>query len=122
MGNAQSNNAATGTINNDVTGTVNNAATGTITKTTQNTYGQNTQTLVPFTINCPVGQSAVCSSNTKSYESIDKKQGFEGFTYTAGLGPTDGFKMPNWVLPMLYIAIIILIFAAIIAAIYLNNK
>ena len=78
-------------------------------------------------INCPEGQTltAVCTSNT------NVKQGFEGFesfrSYGTGLGSYDNtgmphsFNMPNWVLPMLYIIMIILFFLMIIGSTYEHN-
>ena len=96
MGNAQSN-QPTGNVSSDKTA-YGNVSSGNVSS------------------NCTTCERSVYGE--KCTPCSQKKEGF----LSAGLGPTDGFKMPNWVLPMLYIAIIILIFAAIIAAIYLNNK
>jgi hypothetical protein len=65
-------------------------------------------------------------SNQNAYEHMHQQtvhqqqpnaQKIENFV-SGGSSPIDGFKVPNWFLPMLYMCMIIFSVGAIIAAIY----
>jgi hypothetical protein len=70
-----------------------------------NAYGKNTQTLVPSFITCPVGQTAICSPNTKLFDVKKVIESFESVTIKDFI-PTLSFVLFFY----LFIIIVFLVF------------